>query len=393
MNQTLSLSLWRTFSRGRREQHTWREFIDTFVANPEVARYKESIAGFSLGKFTDNRRTLTRVEHVHALTLDFDGGDTTIKQAPGLLGCRGVAYTTFSHTEAWPKLRIIYLLSRPVDADEYERIWMQVAEKIMQAGHALDESTRDASRFWYLPSHPPGAPYSWRELEGPPLDVEGALRAAPTLARPFQGAAPGRQRGASKARGYPAPGKGRASDDDSAEDSFFGRAFAVAGLTHEIVLDNGALVVTCPWSGDHTSGYDGDTSTVVFPPTSDAQWGLFHCSHAHCARRSAFDVLDTLPAAALEEARRDHGGGLVRTVIRAGFVQQLDAVAEVAALARFVLRCYPHGGGAPLIWTVKINSRAHIEGLDSLPLPALRRRKADLALRGREIVWGRLVPA
>jgi hypothetical protein len=386
MSSAIPVTLWRSFSRGRCSAYTWREFVDTFIRDPEVVRDKRRVAGFSLGKFTENRRALHRVEHVHALTLDFDGGDTTIAQAARLLpGVMGVAYTTFSHTIDWPKLRVIYPLSRPVDSFEYESLWLWAAEKIAKLGHILDESARDASRFWYLPSHEPGGSYEWRELEGRLLDVAEIL-AGCTHTRSFPGW------GQALARTSDAPRKERECVSiDSADDSFFGRAFTLAGMSFDL-MESGALPVVCPWVDAHTSGTDGDTSTVILPPTTDAKWGLFHCSHAHCVKRKTIDLLDVLPPEALRAARVEHGAGIVRTQVRAGFVQRLEACDELAMLERFVLRCYPMSGGAPLIWTVKINSRAHVEGLDALPLGALRRRKIDLATRGREITWGRLAP-
>jgi hypothetical protein len=379
----LALTLWRSFSRGRREQRTWGSFIDTFVKDPEVVRDKRKVAGFSLAAFLENRRTLPRVEQVYALILDFDEGDTTIRQAAQLLpGVRGVTYTTFRHTKDYPKLRVIFPLSRPVDADEYARVWTWVADKITRAKRVPDESTRDASRFWYLPSHAPGAPYEWHELNGVALDVPRVLEESKSiLSRPFP----------ALVTRVPAPLRKRTGvcdDFQPADQSFFGRAFEQAGMSFGL-LDNGALPVACPWASQHTGGVDGDSSTVVFPATTHSGWGLFHCSHAHCVERTTFDLLDVLPADALDKARRHHGSGVVRAKIRAGWMQHLEARQEFDALDRFILRCYPNGGGPPLIWTVKIGSRAHVEGLDAQPLRALRGRMVDLAVRGREITWGR----
>lgn len=385
----LTLTLWRSFSRGRRTQYTWRDFIDTFVAQPEVVRDKRKVAGFSLASFFENRRALPRVEQVHALILDFDEGDTTPEQALSLLpDVRGVTYTTFRHTPAHPKLRLIFPFNRPVDANEYARIWGWAADKITKAKRVLDESTRDASRFWYLPSCPPKATYEWRELEGDELDVERALMEAPksTHTRFF----PGVGKGTPRLQGAPVTRKERVCVGSSgdASESFFARAFVAAGMAFDL-LDNGALSVTCPWAARHTSGEDGDSSTVIFPATSSSGWGVFHCSHAHCVERTTLDLLDVLPPKALDDAQREHGSGIVRAKVRAGWMQNLEAKPGFEALDRFVLRCYPNGGGAPLIWTVKIGSRAHIEGLDAQSLGSLRGRMVDLAIRGREIIWGR----
>jgi hypothetical protein len=383
-----ALTLWRTFSRGRREKHTWQSFIDTFVRDPEVVRDKRKVAGFSLASFTDNRRALPRVEQVHALILDFDEGDTTIRQAAHLLpNVRGVTYTTFRHTSEHPKLRVIFLLSRPVDAEEYSRVWAWVADKITRAKRVLDESTRDASRFWYLPSHPPGSTYEWHELEGQPLDVTKALSETSTHTRPFPVGAPvrGRQPAAHK------PGKGRVCADLSdADQTFFGRAFAFAGMAFEL-LDNGALPVVCPWARAHTGGTDGDSSTVVFPPTTEAGWGLFHCSHAHCTGRETSDLLDVLPVASLDAARREHGRGLLRVRVIDGWFQRLEAMPEFPALDRFILKCRPREGGAVFTMTVKIGSTLHVQYLDALSLPLLIGRRVDVAMEDRKVRGARLV--
>jgi len=387
MSSTFYLTLWRSFSRGRREKHTWASFIDTFVRDPEVVRDKRKVAGFSLASFVDNRRALPRVEQVHALILDFDEGDTTIRQAANLLpGVRGVTYTTFRHTPEHPKLRVIFTLSRPVDADEYSRVWVWVADKIARAKRVLDESTRDASRFWYLPSHPPGGAYEWHELEGRPLDVEKALSETATHLRPFPVGAPMGER-----KPAAPPGKGRVCADLSdADQTFFGRAFAFAGMAFE-TLSNGALSVVCPWAREHTSGTDGDSSTVIFPPTTDAAWGLFHCSHAHCARRTTGDLLDVLPVAALESARREHGRGMLRARVIDGWFQRLEALPEFPALDRFILKCRPREDGAIFTMTVKIGSTLHVEYLDALSLPLLIGRRIDVAMEDRKVKAARLV--
>lgn len=49
----------------------------------------------------------------------------------------------------------------------------------------------------------------------------------------------------------------------------------------------GALLVACPWAGEHTGGEDGDSSTVWFRAgTNGYPKGHFKCLHAHCEGRS-----------------------------------------------------------------------------------------------------------
>lgn len=174
----LDVTLWRGFAHGRCDQHTWRSFIDTFVHEPEVVRDKKSVAGFSLARFEGNRRSLARVQEVHGLVLDLDHGTPTFKSvAAAFKRTLGVAYTTYSHKPGEPRLRAIFPHSRPVTAEEHNRLWAWAKRKCTDAGLEIDPVARDASHLFFLPSHPPGAEYLFQELKGRPLDVDKALSA------------------------------------------------------------------------------------------------------------------------------------------------------------------------------------------------------------------------
>lgn len=176
----IDVTLWRTFARGRCDRHTWGSFMRTFVHDPEVVRDKKSVAGFSLARFTDDRRALSRVEQVYGLVLDLDHGDPTFEAVEGAFEhTLGTIYTTFSHTPEEPRLRAIFPLPRPVSAPEYDRVWLWAKRQCAKAGLKVDASARDASHLFFLPSHPPGAEYSFKELKGRPLDVDRALEQIP----------------------------------------------------------------------------------------------------------------------------------------------------------------------------------------------------------------------
>lgn len=173
---SFALTLWRTYSQGRQEKHTWRSFIDTFVREPEIVRDKKSVAGYSLASFQGNRRSLARVEQVFGLVLDIDHGDPTVKKIKRVFDdTRGVIYTTHSHEPEAPRFRVVVPYSRPVDVGEHARIWCWAQQECEKAGLEIDPGARDASHLFFLPSHRPGAEYRYRELEGDVLDVEGPL--------------------------------------------------------------------------------------------------------------------------------------------------------------------------------------------------------------------------
>jgi len=61
---------------------------------------------------------------------------------------------------------------------------------------------------------------------------------------------------------------------------------------HVIGVDrSGALLITCPWSAEHTQGEDGDGSTVWFMAgTNGYDRGHFRCLHGHCEDRHDGDL-------------------------------------------------------------------------------------------------------
>jgi len=62
---------------------------------------------------------------------------------------------------------------------------------------------------------------------------------------------------------------------------------------HKLVLGtdrDGALLVKCPWDGDHSTGTPGDGSTVFFPAgTNGYERGHFKCLHGHCTSKGDSD--------------------------------------------------------------------------------------------------------
>ena len=72
-----------------------------------------------------------------------------------------------------------------------------------------------------------------------------------------------------------------------------GRAFANAGMLGRL-LDGGKRTVICPWQEKHTTGAPQDSSTVIFAASTPNGLGGFHCSHAHCAARTATEALREL---------------------------------------------------------------------------------------------------
>lgn len=134
--------------------------------------------------------------------------------------------------------------------------------------------------------HASGRVYAW-EASSRPGEVE--------LAELPMWVAPARE-------GKPPPKTKPGADP---EKSFLGFAFGAAGMLGKRI-DDQRMSVICPWASDHTTGGDGDTSTVLFAPSLGRTLGWFHCSHSHCQGKGIEAVLAALPAEAVEAAEREY---------------------------------------------------------------------------------------
>lgn len=103
-------------------------------------------------------RALNNVDLVWGVGLDIE--HITPERAAEVLqvvrSWESIVYTTFSHTLAEPRYRALIALTRPVPASLYPRLWSKVVDAV--GADAVDPSTKDASRLFFLPAAQDGAP-------------------------------------------------------------------------------------------------------------------------------------------------------------------------------------------------------------------------------------------
>ncbi len=128
--------------------------------------------GWSAASFDGLRRSLETVRSVFALCLDYDEGESVKAVRQRLGGFYGLLHTTRKHKPEAPRFRVVLPLTRPVTAAEYSKLWVRFADF---AG-SVDESPKDASRFWYLPGPKDGGEFEAHRLTGEPLDPDEWLR-------------------------------------------------------------------------------------------------------------------------------------------------------------------------------------------------------------------------
>ena len=84
-----------------------------------------------------------------------------------------ICYSTASSTEDHPKFRLVFPLSRTVDAKEIRHFWFALNTEFGRVG---DTQTKDLSRMYYVPAQYPGAyNFIFTHRTGRFLDVDALL--------------------------------------------------------------------------------------------------------------------------------------------------------------------------------------------------------------------------
>lgn len=138
----------------------------------------KDIGGFVGGTLSGLQRKAINVTGRDLITLDLDAikpGDTDhVVRTVDSLGMAYAIYSTRSHTEHRPRLRVVVPTDRTMTVDEYEPIARKLASLI---GIGMcDGTTFEASRLMYWPSCPKDAQYVYHVGDKRFLSADGMLR-------------------------------------------------------------------------------------------------------------------------------------------------------------------------------------------------------------------------
>lgn len=114
------------------------------------------------------KRQNQNVEYLTALVLDVDDGTPYSTLLERLGPYEHVFYTSHSHRPEHPKYRIVIFLEEAIPATDWPAFWQRASAYF---GH-MDASTKDASRLYFLPSHPKGTASEARHHSGRLLKVD-----------------------------------------------------------------------------------------------------------------------------------------------------------------------------------------------------------------------------
>ena len=170
--------LWNEFVRRLQVPIRTEETVEAYHRLPkrEQVRLKD-VGGFVGGMLNGTQRKASNVISRDLVTLDMDaiapgGTEDVVRRVDGL-GAAYVIYSTRSHTEARPRLRVILPADRALTADEYEPVARKLASVI--GIDLCDPTTFEASRLMFWPSCPQDAAYVFRFGDKPFFSADGVL--------------------------------------------------------------------------------------------------------------------------------------------------------------------------------------------------------------------------
>lgn len=156
----------------------WSEFVARLrtptITQETLADYKKmprtrqddikDVGGFVGGWLKQGKRKRGYVQQRSLIVLDADSTTLDLWEDVQLLFDHAVAvYTTHSHKAKGPRYRLVFPLSRPVTAEEYEPIARKLAEIFGMDN--FDDTTYQAERLQYWPSHSIDAEYFTDHLD------------------------------------------------------------------------------------------------------------------------------------------------------------------------------------------------------------------------------------
>lgn len=155
---------------------TWDELATWLDASRETTD-KFSVAGFGAHVLRGSARRADLVERVTLFGFDVDAGTPPqVEESLRLLkaaGLRTVVYSSHSHCAVKPALRFLIAPSRPITPAEYPGLRRYLITQFKVP--CKPEQSGDVSRFWFLPSHKPGATHHFESFGDHTFDVGAAL--------------------------------------------------------------------------------------------------------------------------------------------------------------------------------------------------------------------------
>lgn len=170
---TLDLSVAPSVSSRRWEAATltWERLVDR-AHHPEAVK---DCGGYVAGRLKGTARRKGQVEYRSAVTLDADAASETLPAVVAGLGLRALVHSTYSHTRAHPRYRVIFPIMGPgLSEEEYPRVARGLMEALGEA--QFDPGSTQPERLMFWPATAAPDEYEVVECQGEMATAQGLLR-------------------------------------------------------------------------------------------------------------------------------------------------------------------------------------------------------------------------
>lgn len=170
---TLDLSVAPSVSSRRWEAATltWERLVDR-AHNPESVK---DCGGYVAGRLKGTARRKGQVEYRSAVTLDADAASETLPALVAGLGLRALVHSTYSHTRAHPRYRVVIPIMGPgLSEEEYPRVARGLIEALGEAQFDPGSTQPERLMFWPATANPDE--YEVVECQGETATAQGLLR-------------------------------------------------------------------------------------------------------------------------------------------------------------------------------------------------------------------------
>lgn len=170
---TLDLSVAPSVSSRRWEASTltWERLVDR-AHHPEAVK---DCGGYVAGRLKGTARRKGQVEYRSAVTLDADAASETLPALVAGLGLRALVHSTYSHTRAHPRYRVIFPIMGPgLSEEEYPRVARGLIEALGEAQFDPGSTQPERLMFWPATANPDE--YEVVECQGETATAQGLLR-------------------------------------------------------------------------------------------------------------------------------------------------------------------------------------------------------------------------
>ena len=170
---TLDLSVAPSVSSRRWEAATltWERLVDR-AHHPESVK---DCGGYVAGRLKGTARRKGQVKYRSAVTLDADAASETLPALVAGLGLRALVHSTYSHTRAHPRYRVIIPIMGPgLSEEEYPRVARGLMEALGEA--QFDPGSTQPERLMFWPATAAPDEYEVVECQGETATAQGLLR-------------------------------------------------------------------------------------------------------------------------------------------------------------------------------------------------------------------------